>query len=389
MSANVSNLSGFAALHQTAVQILSEKPTSAAAQPPQVNPYGTVTQAYQTEVTSAESGSAAYSLGTITPSSASYTGTGDGVLAVAQAIKAATPVDTAQGLQEINANATASLTKALFNYFEPLLGGSTSVTQVTGGLSVSGLNADIATAVQQFTSGTDGGAFSLTLSATKTFETADGLFSSGPTSRLPTTNVQGVTIVQKQAVLALSLSQDGTVSGNFISNQLNFDQGTVTVQGVKGADATLPSRGQLFSGYNLDTTSLTPLSVVAEPSGGQETAASSFSFNENSITQFQTPASTGVSPSIEQISTDTSGALSIAATYNQNGYTVAAQSALETLTAIADAGQSKSAVLTIAIAANTTVAVGLVNGDGSSSFVYQRPNGVPGRIDLGAVNLVA
>ncbi len=394
MSISVTNQATFAPLQQIAEQRLASMntPVPAAAQSSSTNSYGTITQTYKTEAALNDSESATFNLNAITASSASQTSVGRGVLAVAQAIKAATPVDTGTGLKEISASATANLTNALFKYFMPLIGDNSNSflnTVETGGLSQDSLNSDIATAVKQFSSGAKGGAFSLTLSADTTTTWNDGGSSpSGPAKIvLPTVSVQGATVIQQKSVLSLSFGQDGQISGNYISNELQFNQGTAIMQGVKGADAALPPGMQFFNGH-VATTGIMPLSVVAEPSGSQETAGTSISFNDQSQTEVQLPTAVAQAPNTVQISTDRAGSGTTTTTFDQNRFDYAAEAALATVTAVADA-ERKNSTLTIGMAATTTMAVGLTYPNGSSSFVYNRPDGTLGRINLGTTNQVA
>ena len=211
---------------------------STSAGSPRTNPYGTITQTYQSDSVFTTTSNASYNLASVTASSAGNTGIGSRLLAVAQALKDATPVDLSTGLQEISDGAKASLTQALELYLAPLLGVNTTGLIASGGVTESDLDAAAASAVQQFTSGPTAGSLSLSLSEVQNMQWSDGggpTLGSGIASALNTT---GITTLREMRSMTLTFGSDGTISGSFDDTGYVSDQGTRTEQGVLGANAT-------------------------------------------------------------------------------------------------------------------------------------------------------
>ena len=388
MSSISANANALTALRQQAQAYLAQRPSQAQAITP--NPYGTITQSYQSEGILTASSKHDYDLTKIDATTTANSGEGQALLAVAQAFKEATPVDIGTGMSEISAGALAGVTKSLESAFSGLLNESKATYQTnTGGLSDADIDAAVTQAVQQFTSGQGHGAFSLSLSTVKNSVVDLSQSTPGMPGISASYATQAVSLTSRQMTFSISLSADGKLSSSYQGTSLNVDQGTVAENGVKGADAMLSPTGWFGTTYTTDSPIMGEPQEDAGPAGVSRFDAETLAFVQAAHTTIL-PASDQGWTGLETIDEARQGGVIAARGQDQNSAFSTQASVLKTVTAAAQAFRDAAKdTVTAKLTVTSTMTVSLINSKGESSFLYKRPDGTFGQFRSGGLNAVA
>ena len=359
MSSISANASALTALREQAQAYLAKRPSLPQATTP--NPYGMITQSYQSERILTSDSEDSLDLTKIDASTTANTGESQALLAVGQAFKAATPVDTGTGVAEISAGALAGLTKSLESAFSALRNESAATYQTnTGGLSQADIDAAVKQAVQQFTSGKGNGAFSLSLSTTKNSVVDTSTSTAGTAGLNASFAGQGVAVTSRQMTFSISLSADGKLSSSYQDTQLDVNQGTTTENGIKGANATLNPGAWFGTSYFVDSP------TVIQPAADQEGAG------------------------LETIDEARHGDVIATRGQDQNGSFSSQKAVLESVMSAAQAFRDAAkGTVTAKLTIMSTLTVSLTDTKGQSTFLYARLDGTLGRFGSGGLNAVA
>ena len=388
MSSISANASALTALRAQAQADLAKRPLPSQATTP--NPYGMVTQSYQSERILASDSEDSLDLTKIDASTTANTGATQDLLAVGQAFKAATPVDTGTGVAEISAGALASLTKSLEGAFFSLRDESAATYQTnTGGLSQADIDAAVTQAVQQFASGKGSGAFSLSLSTTKNSVVDTNTSTIGTAGLNASFAGAGVAVTSKQMTFSISLSADGKLSSSYKGTQLDVNQGSMTENGIKGANATLNPAAWFGTSYFVDSPVMGELQDGAGSTGLTGLDTENEAFVESSHTVVQ-PAADQVGAGVETIDEAQHRDLIATRGQDQNGSFSSQMAVLESVTSAAQAFRDAAKdTVTAKLTVTSTLAVSLTDTKGQSTFLYARPDGTLGRFGTGGLNAVA
>lgn len=377
-----------AGVQQQAQAYLAQRPL-----PPRTaasNPYGTITQSYQSEGVLTDESEYSYDLGKIDASTRADNGENQSLLAVGQALKAAASVDPGTGISEINAGALAGLAKSIESAFSSLLNESAATWQTnTGGLSKSDIDAAVMQAVQQFASGQGGGAFSLSLSTVKDSVIDQSRSSTGVPGLNASYAAQGVSLISRQSTLSISLSADGKLSSSYHGTELQVEQGIVTEDGVKGADAAPNPSRWLGTYYSVSEPIITLPQAGAAPAGAMASNSRTLAFVQSSHTIIQSATDQGQTGP-EVIDEAQQGGAVASRGRNEKGAFFSQTSVLETVTAVAQAFRDAArGSVTAKLSVTSTLAMSLTNSKGQPVFFYTRPDGTLGRFGSGGLNTLA
>lgn len=388
MSSISANASALTALREQAQAYLAKRPALPQTTAP--NPYGMITQSYQSERILNSDSEDSLDLTKIDASTTANTGESQALLAVGQAFKAATPVDTGTGVAEISAGALAGLTKSLESAFSALRNESAATYQTnTGGLSQADIDAAVKQAVQQFTSGKGNGAFSLSLSTTKNSVVDTSTLTAGTAGLNASFAGQGVAVTSRQMTFSISLSSDGKLSSSYQDTQLDVNQGTTTENGIKGANATLNPAAWFGTSYFVDSPIMGELQDGAGSTGFRGLDTENEAFVESSHTVIQ-PAADQEGAGLETIDEARHGDVIATRGQNQNGSFSSQKAVLESVISAAQAFRDAAKnTVTAKLTITSTLAVSLTDTKGQSTFLYARPDGTLGRFGSGGLNAVA
>ena len=390
MSSVSANAAALTALREQAQAYLAKKPALPQATTP--NPYGSITQSYQSERIVTSDSEDRLDLTKINASTAANpnTGVGAGLLAIGQAIKTATPVDPGTGVAEISASALNGLTKSLEKAFSALLDESAATYQTnTGGLSEADIDAAVTQAVQQYASGKGNGALSLSLSTTKN----SLINTSTSTAGVPGLNAsyagQGVAVTSRQMTLSISLSADGKLSSSFQDTELDITQGTQTENGIKGANAVLNPAAWFGTTYTVDSQVMGGLQDSAGIPSFTELNSLNEAFNESSHMVIQ-PSTDQNGIGLETIDNARHGDVIATLGQDENGSFSSQEAVLKSVTAAAQAFRDAAKnIVTAKVTITSTLAVSLTDTKGQSTILYARPDGTLGTFGTGSLNSVA
>ena len=283
------------------------------ADPSGAHPHGSISEKYLNETVSDVQDLVSIDLDALeAPPGASLSNTGGsgGAVAVAVGYKNATQLDPVTGAREIKPDDVDDLKLALRGYVVDALEidhCAPMVERGTDGVSAS----DVDEAVDQaVTAASDSGQAALSLSLTG--ERSQQCHSEHPTN-------QGTTQTNSKTALSLTVSADGTLTGQVDRHTTQLSKGVMIVEG--SASAPLPQNiaEPLYKSYDGDLYAFAPANELnKEPPGVEGTRTVSLSYVQGGTNTHIAPA-TGVRT---EVVTSRSGSAHQTLRFDENGTTV-------------------------------------------------------------------